>query len=350
MRNSLPCLFLLAAALPVSSAFAADHLDAPGVAGFGQADINDLFVFQSPTDAENTVLILTVNPAAGVLSPTTFGENVQYDIRIDSNGDAVADTTFSTTFTNNADGSQNFAVTLDGEAYAAGTTGARSTSLSGGEVTAGLFEDPFFFDLNGFNDGFAFTGDDFFAGLDVSAIVLEIPSIELGAAQVGIYAETLVDGERFDTIGRPGINTVLIDEGFEDSFNQTDPADQFSLFGEQVNANIAALSNQENADALTPVLLPDLLTFDSTSSDGFLNGRRLSDDVIDATLGLLTAGALTSDGVDGNDAAFLNVFPFLAGPNGAPGADPSVVPSPTAASAGLLLLGFGAARRRRRQA
>ena len=35
------------------------------------------------------------------------------------------------------------------------------------------------------------------------------------------------------------------------------------------------------------VLLPDVLTFDQSSTDGFLNGRQLADDVIDAELGLL---------------------------------------------------------------
>ena len=32
---------------------------------------------------------------------------------------------------------------------------------------AGTFDDPFFFDLDGFRNGFQFTGIDFFAGLNV---------------------------------------------------------------------------------------------------------------------------------------------------------------------------------------
>ncbi|BAM03926.1 DUF4331 family protein [Phycisphaera mikurensis] len=344
MQNR-PRLLLAAAVLPAGAALAADHLDAPSVAANGQADINDLYAFQSPTNADNTVLILTVNPAAGVLSPTTFGDDVRYDILIDSDGDALADASYSTSFFTREDGRQDFTVTRGGEAYASGTTGARSTSVSGGQVTAGLFEDPFFFDLDGFNDGFAFTGDDFFAGLDVSAIVLEVPSAELGAVQVGLYAETRVDGERFDLMGRPAINTVLLEGDRKELFNDVDPADQFSVFGEEVTAKIASLSDQENAESLTPILLPDLLTYDSSSDAGYLNGRRLDDDVIDASLSLLTAGALVSDGVDGNDRAFLNAFPFLAAANGD---GPVPIPTPSAAAAGLALLGVGVARRRRR--
>ena len=52
---------------------------------------------------------------------------------------------------------------------------------------------------------------------------------------------------------------------------------------------------------LTPVLLPDLLTFDTTDPSTFLNGRALADDVIDFELNLLTGGEITTDGVNAND-------------------------------------------------
>ena len=66
---------------------------------------------------------------------------------------------------------------------------------------------------------------------------------------------------------------------------------------------------------LTMVLLPDVLTFDQSSSAGFLNGRKLDDDVIDAELSLLTKGAVTTDMVDANDRMFTSQFPFLAPPH-----------------------------------
>lgn len=339
---------LLAAALaaPATGAFAADHLDAPGVQGNGQSDINDLYAFQSPANADNSVLILTVNPDAGALSPTTFGTDVSYDILVDNNGDGVPDVSFVTRFAD-ADGGQTFTTTRTaGDAtttVASGSTGG-AVSNGGSQVSTGLFDDPFFFDLNGFNDGLAFTGDDFFAGLDVSAIVLEVPSADLGADNVGIYARTVVDGVQIDRIGRPAINTVLIPEGSKDAFNAGNPVNDFSSFGETVNATIVSLSDQANADALTPILLPDLLTFDAGSTAGFLNGRGLADDVIDAELTLLTASpSPIGDGVDANDAAFLDVFPYLAAANGT---TPNVVPTPSAAVAGLAMLGLIARRRR----
>ena len=53
------------------------------------------------------------------------------------------------------------------------------------------------------------------------------------------------------------------------------------------------------------MLLPDVLTVKLGDPSGFLNGRRLGDDVIDAEFSLLTKGAIPSDGVDANDKSFV---------------------------------------------
>jgi hypothetical protein len=62
---------------------------------------------------------------------------------------------------------------------------------------------------------------------------------------------------------------------------------------------------------IADTLLPDVLTFQVGNGTGFLNGRKLADDVINAEFGLLTDGAVTSDGVNANDSAFISSFPFL---------------------------------------
>lgn len=341
-----------------TSLFAADHLDAPGVMGQPQADINDLYAFQSPNNPDNTVLILTVNPFAGStgptggMSPTTFSPTVNYDFLIDNDGDAVADVAYTTTFSNTAGGQAlTTSRTANGTTvnYASGGVGSGVTTSGGGTIQAGTFDDPFFFDFAGFNDGLNFTGTDSFAGANVSAIVLEIPSAELGANNVGIYATTTEDGNQIDRIGRPAINTVLIPSGMKDAFNRADPVNDPDNFSDEFIATITALSGDPDfAASLTMILAPDLLTYDATSAAGFLNGRRLSDDVIDAELALLTQGALTGDGVDTNDVAFLSLFPYLAPAqrNGSA----NVIPTPGAAAAGLALLGLMAARRRSRDA
>lgn len=312
------CTLIGGGALAAAGAGAADHLDAPDVRNDGRTDINDLYAFQSPTEPANTVLVMTVNPAVGVFSGDTFRPGAEYAFNIDQDGDAVADRTATVKFSGPAKSGQKFKLQLEQGPTARGVVGETASIDGGGQITAGTFEDPFFFDLAGFQNGFAFDGTDFFAGLDVSAIVIEVPSdwVDGATTNVGIWATTSIDGEQIDRIGRPAINTVLIPADRKDEFNQASPADDLATFGDDVNATIASLSSQANADALTPILLPDVLTFDTSSSAGFLNGRRLADDVIDAELGLLSAGAVVTDSVDANDVPFGTTFPYLAPANG----------------------------------
>ena len=326
--------------------FAADHLDAPALAGNGHLDINDVYVFQSPQNADNTVLIMTVNPFAGSISGVEFGTaEVEYEFLIDNTGDAVADLTYGATFfADPVRDSQNILVTRNDASIAFGSTDNALATSGGGRVKAGLFDDPFFFDLAGFQDGLNFTGADAFAGADVSAIVLEVPSKELrdresNSPNIGVWARTLSEHHQVDRMGRPAINTVLIPSSRKDEFNVSEPVDDPANFGADVQATIEALSGDPNlAATLTGILLPDVLTFDTSSPDGFLNGRQLADDVIDAELNLLTGGAVTGDGVDANDLQFRDVFPYLAPAHR--------VPEPTTAI--LTVLGLLALPRPRR--
>jgi len=324
--------------------FAADHLDSPSVGGSPSLDINDLYLFESPTNPNRSVFIMTVNPFLGMTPGGTFASDIgsSFQFQIDNDGDAVADVTYETTFSPSAAGTQAYSVTRNLAPIAAGTTGGGTSTFGTGQVQVGDFDDPFFFDLTGFQNTLAgtgtFTGEDTFAGANISAIVFEVDTADfIGAGNnVGAQARTLFGAVQFDRIGRPAINTVLINSADKDAFNVGDPANDFATFGMQVEANINALGG--DGAALTPVLLPDLLTYDVTNPSGYLNGRRLDDDVIDASLNLLTGGGITTDLVNANDNAFLNVFPYLAAPN---------IPEPSRAL--LLTLGLtGLIVRRRR--
>jgi hypothetical protein len=343
---------------PLSPLFAADHLDAPDLRdpGDGGRDINDVYVFQSPANPANTVLVMTVNPFAGAVnpfgttSPRTFDPAVEYQFRIDNNGDAVADVTYATTFTAAVGGIQTINTTRNGSSLATGSTGANIAIASGGTLRAGLFEDPFFFDLVGFNNNFNFTGADTFAGADISAIVLEVPSTALQAGantNIGVWARTMVGGNQIDRMGRPAINTALIGSARKDEFNQTSPVNDMTTFGADVQARIDALNGNapaSHASNTADLLLPDILTFDTSNASGFLNGRRLADDVIDAELTLLTnSSPPIGDGVNMNDKAFRSVFPYLAAPNFIP--EPS---SMALLAAGAWAIGHCVRRRRHR--
>jgi hypothetical protein len=212
-------------------------------------------------------------------------------------------------------------------------------------VQAALFDDPFFFDLVGFNNNFNFTGDNTFAGADISAIVLEVPSAQLQNGtntNIGVWAETIVEGNQVDRMGRPAINTALIPSAMKDAFNQAEPADDPANFGDEVETSLLSLNggNATHASQTADLLLPDVITFDTSNSDGFLNGRRLQDDVIDTVLAAVSNGGVTTDMVNSNDAPFLNVFPYLAAPNLIP--EPSTI---ALLAAGLSAIGYGVRRR-----
>lgn len=303
---------------------AADHLDAPLVQADGSTDINDLYVFNSPKNPANVVLAMTVNPGAGVISGTDFHPSHEYRFRVDTNGDAVADHELQATFaTSGAKPRVEFGGSvIDG----AGPVGARVPLFDGagkraGVGYAGVLDDPFFFDLGAFRNGLQFcpdgTGSDFFSGLNVSAIVVEIPKASLPTGTIGVWAETVdsTTGARIDRMGRPAINTVFIPADMKDAFNASAPADDPANYTDEVVATLLALGNdQATAEALAAFLLPDVLTVDLGAPTAFPNGRAPADDVIDTELGLITGGAVTTDCVD-SDSAFRTTFPYLARAN-----------------------------------
>jgi len=316
---------------PVVSA--ADHLDSPKVQENGRGDITDLYVF-SGNGGNQTVFVLGVNPGAGVLpnSPTTFGSKVSYMIKVDTDGDAKADVKYLYKFGKpNNSGVQHYDVWRNGSWLAAGLTGTSSTLVGGGRTTAGLFDDPFFFDLEAFKgqvlgdgSGRMFCdGDthDFFLGLNISAIVLKVPNSQLGGdgMTVGVWATTEdANGNQLDQMGRPAINTVFnnVEANHSDrgKFNRTDPKNQVGAgFRDHVEDVLTALGAAD-PNALAGVLIPDVMTYETGNTSGFLNGRRLTDDVIDAELNLVTNGGLTTDCVN-NDSAFPGSWPYLAPAN-----------------------------------
>lgn len=323
---------------------AADHLDAPLVKQDGRIDLTDVYAFQAPGNAAHTVLIMNVNPLAGVQSPTTFHPGASYDFKIDTNGDGVEDSTLSVTFSApDGAGRQTATLRKDGTMLASGPTGADIPVTGGGTLRAGLFDDPFFFDLAAFKNGLKFCpggkGTNFFAGLNVTGIVLEVPSTLLGPSKIGVWARTTVGGQQLDRMGRPAINTVFIPEAKKDAFNAGVPANDRRDFRGDVVATLKALGNDDaKAGSLADALLPDILTVDTSSAAGFLNGRKLSDDVIDAELSLITGGKVTTDCV-ANDSTFTSTFPYMGAPNAVSMPSPSPMP-------GLPNTGGGAAQGR----
>lgn len=339
---------------------AADHLDAPTVKTNGAIDINDVYVFEG-ADAGNTVLTFTVNPAAGVISGTTFDAGAQYLIQVDTDGDEAEDLTYTFDFAPAAAGTQAYTVTLNGAPFAAGSTGSNVTVATGGMVFAGLVDDPFFFDLDGFNrfksELLAGNGIDlsmicntnpdtnFFAGFNGSAIVVEVPDGDLGGT-IGVWAETRIDEGgglvQVERMGKPAINTVFNHtDATKEAFNRADPAGDTANYTDDV-AGTVSLIRQELGDSMATadaygatvagLLLPDVIGYDTATAANYamLNGRALANDVIDISYGVVTDGDLASDCV-ASDSAFRAAFPYYALAN-AMASTPAPSPTPAAAA------------------
>lgn len=192
-------------------------------------------------------------------------------------------------------------------------------------------------------------------------------------AVVGVWASTerpalTVEGTgkgrgkyvQISRLGNPLVNEVVIPLGKKDQFNRTQPKDDAKNYGKYVlNPELAAVMNllykvgapEHNRDDIVTALLtgvpgltqingaksaaadtlkvnlgsapsssPNTLGVVGGDTSGFPNGRRLADDVTDASLRVV-AGFLKGnkvplgDGVDQNDAPFLASFPYVAPPH-----------------------------------
>lgn len=161
MRGTM-ALALVAAA---STALGADHLDGPAVAADSTADITDVY---SWLDGSNVVLVMNVSPLATTASK--FSDKVQYVFHTESTsafGMAGTKVDVICTF----DAAQKISCWVGDKAYVTGdasaTAGLEAADKSF-KVFAGLRDDPFFFNLDGFKDTVA-TVDAAAAGLTFDA-------------------------------------------------------------------------------------------------------------------------------------------------------------------------------------
>jgi hypothetical protein len=216
------------------------------------------------------------------------------------------------------------------------TNGCIGQQGPGITIFAGPREDPFFFDLIGFNRFLAdfnsqtttpatphfnlFTGVDSFLGKNVNAIVIKFPiSLVAGSStKFAAWGVTYLgdlppaddnDDEDFelhfaeyfkrhpeglrqiDRMGNPGVNTVLITPPLKDAFNFGVPEDDARDFAPTIVASLKkfGVAADPSAASLVQVIatagIPDTLKFDLTLPDGFLqvppNGRQLGDRTTD---------------------------------------------------------------------
>ncbi len=121
----------------------AAQVDAADDAG-AQGDINDIYAFMNPQDAEELVLVMTVVPDATASS--TFSTSINYDFLIQNfNGNVAGEhLRISCNFPDTA----NISCSL-GSLVTAGAVGTTVEAGNGLRVYTGLHDDPFFFNGGG---------------------------------------------------------------------------------------------------------------------------------------------------------------------------------------------------------
>ena len=310
--------------------------------GDARLDLTDLYAFGKPGDDGKSVLVMNVHPSfslepRGPTRPDPFAPEALYEIRIDTNGDSIADIAYRVRFSAFTGGAQTATLRCARGALAAGLDDTGEVLIAGAPVSlgaapqvteaggirffAGWRSDPFFFDVLGVLDGFKFSHHDFFADKDVCSIVLEIPNTALAPGKIGIWART-VDGAgghwvQADRGARPGQTPFLARDALA-AYNGAEPAGDSQFIPLFAHA-LEHTGGYAAADAarVAATLLPDILPFDHTRPASYpANGRALTDDVQDHFLAILTNGKVTTDGV-GPHGDLLADFPYLGPPHGA---------------------------------
>ncbi len=310
--------------------------------GDPRLDLTDLYAFPKPGDASKSVLVMNVHPSAvvnppGLTTTEPFAPEALYELKIDTNGDAVADIAYRVRFAISEDGSQTATLCRADGAQAAGMDDGgrlivKSAPVSMGEearVTeageyrffAGWRSDPFFFDTQGALNNLQFTGNDFFADKNVCSIVLEVPNSELGRKPVDLWARTLVEGVggwvQADRGALPAQAVFLVGTERE-AYLAGQPADDARFVASFAHAlEHTGGYAPEEARRAARTLLPDVLSYDPTRPASFPgNGRTLTDDAADAFLAVFTNGKVTQDKV-GPHGDLLSAFPYLGPPHNA---------------------------------
>jgi hypothetical protein len=278
---------------------------------------------------------MNVHPSVGLnpRGPTTdepFAPEARYELKIDTDDDAVANITCEVRFASIEGGGQAAALRRvegpDVEVIVEGvpvSMGHEAHVAQAGDYRffVGWRSDPFFFDVLGTINNFQFTSGDFFADKDTCSIVLEVPNSLLGLKEVGLWARTLIAagsaGEwvQADRGARPNQTPFLTGEQ-NDAYLAGEPVNDARF----VPVFAHALEHTggyppEEAKRVAAKLLPDLLRYDPKRPARFPdNGRGLMDDVSDVFLAILTNGKVTGDNVGPHDD-FLDEFPYLGPPH-----------------------------------
>jgi hypothetical protein len=276
-------------------------------------DFTDLYAFPKPGDAGTSIIIVNVHPSVSFQPPgpttvTPSSNDALYEIKIDTDGDLIANILYSVCFAAAADGKQT-ATLRRVEGPAATGTGEHGRVIlddapvsTGTEATVTDAGGYLFLPAGAAIDNLQFTGTDYFLDKNISSIALEVPNSELGSGKLGLWVRTLD--------GATG-SWVQADRGSK-------PSQTPFLSGDSNSAYLAAQPSEdarfipvfahalEHGGGYTPqeamiaaaLLLPDIMHFETAHQAAYpANGRALTDDASGHLLAVFKNGKLTSVGV-----------------------------------------------------
>jgi hypothetical protein len=321
--------------------------------GDARLDFCDLYAFRKSGDSTKSILIMNFHPSSTLtvdISPTApalevtngvpFSSHALYELRIDTNGDNVADVTYQVAFTKFADGAQTATLRLIKGVKT--TDGGGDVLIQGAAVSldaeakisegashrffAGWRSDPFFFDPPGAFNGFNF-GKDFFGDKDVCSIVLEVPNSVFGTGKVGLWARSLTNMSGTWTQmdrGAVAAQSVFLTGEDREAYLAAEPADDDKFLATFAHS-LEHLGEYPLADAqrVAKTLLPDVMPFDPTKAASYPhNGRSLTNDIMGIFLPIVTNKKIPGHGIPPHKD-LLDDFPYVAPPHMAFSARPA---------------------------
>ncbi len=398
---------------PSTPVLASDHADTAMNFNGGNsvADLTDLYIFPSPQNPNNVVMVMDVFGLipAGQGASKSFGTDVLYQFKIDVAGgnvnreDLVIQAKFEGTGANQRvriagpvrpsriGGVNVFETPLGG----VGTINRTFEPTPGMRVFAGARQDPFFIDLERLFQIFpdratpiqppqprtdrleaqtpspnqprltsfrpAGQARDFLANFNVLSIVVELPKSSLslqsspttGPQVIKVWMTTSLasTGGTFiqqDRLARPVVNEVFASVTAQRHAinNRIQPNDDPHQIGRDIVQFMTGTAGRSRAitAVVQSVLVPDVMTADLSqtgpaaylgvetngATGGRFGGRKLQDDVVDMSLGVIFGNtisqlglapddgnaipSLTTDNVGPGSKGFTNSFPYLGNP------------------------------------
>lgn len=317
----------LAVATPVALS-ASHHFESDIARKHPQFDLTDLFVFESRTPGK-TVFVLDANPATGKDGKAAFGENGLYNIHIATDRSLASGLTLTFRFSNGGVvigrlATPNAPLGTEGEQLGFAASG-EARLPNGMRVWTGAARDPFVgngagltkfraalakgrYDIASFAEG-----KDLFAAANSSIIVLEVPNAMLPKdMQVFASSAMQLNGHwiQVNRLANPLLTHLFLvsDEVVAGDHVRHRPDDDaqrlLPLSGNVLRAVTLAGTEKDPvayADGVAQRLLPDLLPYKvgtkARFAAGSVNGRRPTDDAMDAMLTLFS-GKTVTDGAN----------------------------------------------------